>query len=45
VPLCSQNDTQIVQLKYHATKAADIIWVPEVHLNIAENKAGKRQSG
>ena len=40
-----KNGIRIARPKYHVTRAADVIWVPEDQLGMAESKAGERQRG
>ena len=36
---------RIARPKYHVTRAADVIWVPEDQFSMAESKASKGQRG
>ena len=36
---------RITRPKYHVTRAADVIWVPEDQFSMAESKASKGQRG
>ena len=40
-----KNGIRIARPKYHVTRAADVILLPEDQFSMAESKAGKRQRG
>ena len=40
-----KNGIRIARPKYHVTRDADVILVPEDQFTMAESKAGKRQRG